>query len=114
MAIGLMDSILGSTKNTLGIEEEYEHFDMVLITHINSTFSTLNQLGIGPSEGFMIKDRLSTWGQFLGDRKDLEMVKSYTYLRVRLLWDPPHTSYLLNSLQSQLDQLEWRLEVQGE
>ena len=108
------DSILTSTKKILGIEEDYTAFDPDIITHINSVFSTLNQLGLGPMEGFMIQDATATWGDFLLDDPRLNNVKSYVYLRVRILFDPPTTSYLLEAMKEQYKELEWRLSVQRE
>ena len=108
----MIQSILESTKKILGIEAEYTPFDVDIITHINSVFSTLNQLGIGPANGFMIEDAAPTWDDFLGDDPRFNAVKSYVYLRVRLLFDPPTTSYLMTALNEQVKELEWRLNVQ--
>ena len=84
-----MESILTSIKKTLGIEEEYEHFDMDLIMHINSVFSTLNQLGVGPKNGFRIEDDSTTWSEFIStDNMRFEFVKSFIYLKVKLLDAP--------------------------
>lgn len=108
------DSILNSTKKILGIEAAYTAFDLDILMHINSVFSTLNQLGIGPEAGFMIEDSSATWATFLGSDMTLNSVKTYVYLRVRLLFDPPTTSYLIEALQKQVSELEWRLNVQRE
>ena len=105
-------SILKSTKKILGIEAEYDAFDLDVITHINSVFVTLNDLGIGPNEGFMIEDDDTLWADFLGSDPRLNSVKSYVYLRVRLLFDPPTSSYLVTALNEQVKELEWRLNVQ--
>jgi hypothetical protein len=107
-------SILTSTKKILGIVEADENFDLDVLTHINAVFSTLNQLGIGPEDGYMIEDKTATWDAFLGSDKRLNSVKTYVYLRVRLLFDPPTTSYLISSLQEQLKEIEWRLNVYRE
>lgn len=107
-------SILTSTKKILGIEAEYTAFDLDILTHINSVFSTLNELGIGPAEGFMIEDAEAVWEDFLGDDPRVNSVKTYVYLRVRLLFDPPTTSYLIDALNAQVTQLEWRLNAQRE
>lgn len=83
--------------------------------HINTVFSTLNQLGIGPTAGFQIEDATSSWSDFLADDPKLNSVKTYVYLRVRLLFDPPGGSYhLVNSLNEQVKELEWRINVQRE
>ena len=105
-------SILNSTKKILGIAEDYTAFDLDIITHINSVFTTLQQLGVGPVEGFMIEDALPTWEHFLGDDKRLNSVKTYVYMRVRLMFDPPATSFAISSMQEQVKELEWRLNVQ--
>jgi hypothetical protein len=110
----VIQSILTSTKKILGLTESDENFDQDVITHINAVFSTLNQLGIGPEDGYMIEDKTATWDAFLGTDKRLNSVKTYMYLRVRLLFDPPTTSYLISSLQEQLKEIEWRLNVYRE
>ena len=106
-----MKSILTSIKKLLGIAEEYEHFDADLVMHINSVFSILTQLGVGPSEGFSITDEDSTWDEFLPDGKNVEAVKSYMYLKVRLLFDPPLNSAVIESMNRQISEFEWRLNV---
>lgn len=105
------DSILTSTKKVLGIDEGYTAFDPDIIMHINSVLSTLTQLGVGPDTGFMIEDDAPIWSDFLGDDPRFNSVKSYTYLRVRLLFDPPSTGYLVTALNEQVKELEWRLNV---
>ena len=106
-----MESILTSTKNKLGITEEQKHFDPILIDHINSVFSILNQLGVGPPEGFSIKDDSETWSDFISDRPKLEMVKSYVGAKVRLLFDPPLSAAVIEAMNRQIAELEWRLNV---
>lgn len=106
-----MESILTSIKKLLGIPKEYEHFDADIVMHINSVFSTLTQLGVGPAEGFRIMDEDATWSDFLQDRTTIESVKSYMYLKVRLLFDPPLNSAVLNSMTNQITEFEWRLNV---
>lgn len=106
-----MESILTSVKKMLGIVEEYEHFDADLIMHINSVLSILTQLGVGPSEGFSIKDKTATWNDFLSESKNLESVKSYIYLKVRLIFDPPLTSSVSEAINRMISELEWRLSV---
>jgi len=105
------DSILTSTKKMVGIEADYTAFDLDIINHINTVFTVLTQLGVGPSLGFMIEDDTSTWSEFIGTDPRLNSVKTYVYLRVRLLFDPPTTSYLINAMQEQINMLEWRLNV---
>ena len=107
-----MDSILTSIKKMLGIAEEYEHFDMDLIIHINSALSILTQLGVGPSRGFSIQDKTATWDDFIPEGANLETVKSYVYLKVRLLFDPPANSSVIESTNRLLSELEFRINVE--
>lgn len=107
-------SILDSTKKALGIASDYDVFDPDIIMHINSVFSTLNQLGIGPAEGFAIEDATPTWDTFLNGDSRLNSIKTYVYLRVRLLFDPPTTSYLISALNEEVDELTWRLSAHRE
>lgn len=109
-----MDSILTSIKKLLGISEDYKEFDTDIIIHINTAFSKLNQLGVGPEEGFSIKDKTSVWTEFLADAKNLESVKTYVYLIVRLVFDPPQSSAVMTSMENTINQLEWRLNVAAE
>lgn len=110
----MITSILTSTKKVLGISEEYTAFDEDIIMHINTVFSTLNQLGVGPDLGFQIVDKTAVWSDFLADDLRLNNIKSYMYMRVRLMFDPPSTSYLITSMQNQVDQLEWRINTYRE
>lgn len=109
-----MDSILTSIKKMLGISEDYEHFDQDIIMHINSVFMILTQMGVGPADGFRIEDDSATWSDFASDLKVLESIKSYIYLKVRLLFDPPTSSSVLESTNRLISELEWRLNVAGE
>ena len=81
--------------------------------HINSIFSILNQLGIGPEEGFVIEDADALWTDFISDIR-LSLVKSYIYLRVKLLFDPPPTSFVISAAQEQIKELEWRMNIYRE
>lgn len=107
-------SILTSTKKILGIAEDYTVFDLDIITHINTAFSTLTQLGVGPVDGFMIEGADEVWDDFIGNDLQLNSVKSYIFLRVRQLFDPPTTSYLIAAYDKQLQELEWRLNTHRE
>lgn len=109
-----VNSILDSIKKVLGIAPDYDVFDPDLIQHINSVFFTLQQLGIGPEEGFEITDAETTWDAFLGTNKLLNSVKTYISLRVRILFDPPANSFVMDALQKQIQELEWRLNVYSE
>ena len=107
-------SILDSIKKLLGLDEEYDVFDMDLIIHINSTFFTLSQLGVGPKQTFAISDNTKTWSEFVGETVDYEAVKSYVGLKVRLLFDPPATSFAITSTENLIKEYEWRLNVQAD
>lgn len=106
-----MESILTSIKKLLGIAEEYEHFDADLIMHINSVFSILTQLGVGPSEGFSIEDETAVWTDFIPEKSRIEFVKSYIHLKVKLLFDPPLGSAVIESMNRMISELEWRIQV---
>lgn len=108
-----MDSILNSVKKKLGIQEDYTHFDEDIIIDINSVFMILNQLGVGPDEPFTIEDEDAYWEDFI-DNTRIEAVKSYMYMRVRLMFDPPTSGFLVDSLNKQIAELEWRMLVQAE
>lgn len=106
-----MDSILTSIKKLLGITEEYEHFDTDIVMYINSAFSVLTQLGVGPKNGFRIEDESSDWSEFLNDDPRLELVKTYVYLKVKLAFDPPLSSAVIEAINRQISELEWRINV---
>lgn len=110
----MTSSILNSTKKILGVSPDYTAFDLDIITHINSVFMTLQQLGVGPEEGFMIEDDIPVWEDLLGGDPRLNSVKTYVYMRVRLMFDPPPTSFAINSLQEQIREFEWRLNINYE
>lgn len=109
-----MESILTSIKKLLGITEEYEHFDSDIIMHINTVFMTLTQLGVGPSEGFYIEDDIATWSDFIPDVVKHQAVKTYIYLKVKLIFDPPLSSSVIEAMKHQIAELEWRLNVGAE
>ena len=111
--IHLMESILLSIKKLLGIMPEYTHFDDDIIIHINTAFATLNQLGVGPKGGFMIVDENSAWEEYTTET-NLNMVKTYIYLKVRLLFDPPTSSVLVESINRSIAELEWRIFLEGD
>lgn len=111
----MTDSILLTIKKMLGIAEEYVAFDIDLIVNINSVFFTLNQLGVGPREPYRINGSKETWNDFLQDqRENLPAVETYVYLKTRLLFDPPTNSFLVDAIQKQCDELEWRMNIQVE
>ena len=108
------ESILTSIKKLLGIPEDYEHFDQDIIIHINSVFMILNQLGVGPTEEFTITDKTAVWSDFISDNKKFESVKTYMYMKVRLLFDPPLSSAVMDCINKVINELEWRLNVAAE
>lgn len=110
----MIASILTSVKNTLNLADDYTPFDEVVIMHINTVFSTINELGVGPFNGFQIEDKTATWSTFLQDDPRLNNIKTYIYLRVRMLFDPPTTGYHVTAMQDQIKELEWRINVRRE
>lgn len=109
----VQDSILDTTKKMLGFDWDYTAFDLDIITHINSTFFTLHQLGIGPAEGFSITDNTTTWTEFTTGA-NIQAVKSYMYLKVRLVFDPPANSFTQDAMKNQATEYEWRLNAHME
>ena len=104
-----MDSILNSIKKLLGITEECKDFNQDLIIHINSVFMILNQLGVGPTDGFKITDETNTWNEFISGDQNIESVKTYMYMKVRMMFDPPSSSIIADAMNKQINELEWRL-----
>jgi len=102
-------SILTSTKKVLGLAADYGPFDLDVITHVNSAFSILTQLGVGPSEGFMIEDETAEWEDFTIPLQQMNLVKTYIYLKTRILFDPPATSFHTTAVENQIKETEWRL-----
>ena len=109
-----MDSILISVKKIIGISEEDESFDTDLIMHINSVLMILNQLGVGPEDGFSITDKSAVWTDVIGDNKLIEATKTFVGLKVRLIFDPPTSSAVLDSINKTISELEWRINVMVE
>lgn len=110
-----MDSILTSIKKLLGIAEDYTQFDTDIIIHINSVFTTLTQLGVGPSEGFYIEDKNDEWTDFIEDLSKIQAIKTYVYLKVRLIFDSASLgSATLAAYERQIQELEWRLNTIAE
>jgi hypothetical protein len=110
-----MESILTSIKKMLGIAEEYTQFDEDIIIYINSVFTTLMQLGVGPSTGFYIENDTAEWTDFVPDLTKIQAVKTYVFLKVKLLFDPASIgSSTLASYERQIQELEWRLNVIAE
>jgi hypothetical protein len=107
----MSESILTSTKKILGLEEDYTAFDFDVMTHINTAFSKLNQLGVGPEQGFQIEDDTATWDAFLGSNLKYNMVKTYVCLVVRSFFDPPQSSIANTMMKEQIEQFEWRISI---
>lgn len=107
----MTDSILESTKKLLGLDKDYKQFDMDVIMYINSTFATLNELGVGPPHGFAITDDTKTWQDFMGYDPRMNSVQLYVYYKTRLSFDPPAAPPLLAAMKEQIRELEWRLEA---
>lgn len=105
-----MESVLNSIKKLLGIAEDYTVFDTDLIIHINSVLSILTQLGVGPPEGFSIEGPEDEWVSFVDDSK-VQMVRTYVYMKVRLVFDPPSSSAVIKSMEDSIKEYEWRLNV---
>ena len=113
MAGRLETSILVTIKKMLGLDMNYDAFDPEVITHINTALMTLQQLGVGPEEGMFITGISETWDSFFASEKMLEAAKSYIYIRVKMVFDPPTNSFVMDSLQKTSDMLEWRLKEQA-
>ena len=103
------DSILQSIKKLLGISKEDTSFDTDIIIDINSEFMTLNQLGIGPKDGFFIENGDATWDKYIPDKIIAEPIKTYVYIKVKIVFDPPASPTVLEALQSTADEKEWRI-----
>lgn len=110
----MANSILDDVKKVLGLDPSYTAFDIDVVLHINTVFSTLSQLGIGPDTGFMIEDNTATWDTFIGTDLNLNAVKTYIYLKVKMFFDPPQTSFVIDAMTKQIQELEWRLNVKRE
>jgi len=105
------EKILSSVKHSIGITDDYDHFDDIVTMNINTALATLYQLGIGPASGFQVTTGDETWEDFFGDNPKLNLVKSYVCLSVKLLFDPPAAGTLLDAIHRQLDELTWRINV---
>lgn len=106
----ITESILTSVKKLLGIDKDYTHFDADLIMHINSVLSILTQMGVGPANGFSITSDSERWSDFIADDSNrFSLVKSYVHLKVKLLFDPPLGSAVIESMNRQISEFEWRL-----
>lgn len=109
-----MDSILTSIKKMLGIDEGYSHFDYDILMHINTVLFILAQAGVGPEEGFIVTSDKEQWSDFVGESKRFEAVKTYVFLKVKMAFDPPTSSFVLDSMKTMAQELEWRLNINAE
>ena len=107
-------SILDDIKKLVGINKEDLSFDNDILIHINSAFMILNQLGVGPITGFSISDSSKKWKDYLPDTEDFEAVKTYIYLKVKIIFDPPLSTTIMEALKQTISELEWRLNVNAE
>jgi hypothetical protein len=107
----MADSILDSTKNTLSIPSNYDVYDGQIVMHINSVFATLHQLGIGPDPSFSIVDDSETWEDFVAETENINSVKTYMCLKVRMIFDPPTPSFAIAAMEKQIEELEFRLNL---
>lgn len=109
------ESILDSIKQLLGIAKEDDAFDNDILVNINSVFSTLYQLGVGTKEHYFVTNGEETWIAIFAEEQDLiDFIKLYTYMKVRVIFDPPTSSFVLESLNKQIQEIEWRITVQAE
>lgn len=108
------DSILETLKQALGIAKGDDSFDTDLVIHINAALMVLADLGVGPSTGLFITGPQETWAMLVGSSEEFEMVKSYLTLKVKLLFDPPTSSFVLESVKNLADEWEWRLRARAE
>jgi hypothetical protein len=109
-----MESILQSIKKLLGIDANYDAFDGDIAIHINTVFAILNQMNVGPSTGFFINDSTSLWSEYTQEINVANMVKTFVYLKVRLLFDPPTSPSVIESINRTLSELEFRLYYEGD
>jgi hypothetical protein len=107
----MQDSILMTIRKLVCGDPYADHFDADLLVHINACFSILNQLGVGPENGFIVTDETQSWSSYIADNYILNMVKTYITLKVRVIFDPPLTSSVLEAMNKEISQLEWRLNV---
>lgn len=105
------ESILNSIKKLLGIAEDYNYFDQDIIMDINAALMILTQLGVGPSNGFLISDDTDTWNDFANNGGNLGSIQSYVYMKVKLMFDPPQNSFTVDSMTKLVNEFEWRLNV---
>lgn len=107
------DSILLEIKKKLGSMNDYAAFDTDIVISINTSLMVLNQLGVG-KQNYRVRDETQTWSEFLEGREDLEGVKDYIFLKVKLKFDPPNSSFVIQAMKEEIQELEWRLNIEAE
>ena len=107
-------SILTSVKKMLGIDEQCVNFDPDIVMHINAIIFRLKTLGVGPTAGLIVENKLTTWDDLLEGRTDLEVIKTYMYLSIKLLFDPPQTSFVIDSINKNIAESEWFITEQAD
>lgn len=107
-------SILNTVKKSCGLTDEYDAFDQDILVLINSAILDLSQNGIGPKEGFTVSDAVASWNDFVGDFSNAGAVANYISLKVRILFDPPTSSFVAEAFRKQLDELIWRLNLEAD
>ena len=113
-APGCDESILRTIKKMLGLDLDYDAFDTDIIVFINSAMMTLQQLGVGPKEGFVVTGLKEMWSDFIPSDTMMEGIKSYLFLCVKMVFDPPTSSFVMEAMKTQKEELEWRLREQAE
>lgn len=109
----MSSSIMDDVKHMLGLLPAETAFDSDVMIHVNTIFTTLHQLGVGSDEGFMIEDNSTQWDEFITDDR-LNGIKSYMFLRAKLLFDPPQVGFVIASMDRQIAELEWRIRLEAE
>lgn len=112
------ESILSTIKKLLGVTDDYDYFDQDLLIHINSALMSLSQIGVRPSQDFYTLDKDTTWSEYLGydyqENIDFGSIKSYIYLKVKLLFDPPQNSFTIEAINKMITEMEWRINIVSE
>ena len=118
MLCKMNESILSTIKKLLGVTDDYDYFDQDLLIHINSALMSLSQIGVRPSQDFYTLDKDTTWSEYLGydyqENIDFGSIKSYIYLKVKLLFDPPQNSFTIEAINKMITEMEWRINIVSE
>lgn len=112
--VTIHDSILLSIKKMVGLTDIYDVFDEDIITHINTAFFTLNQLGVSDEAPFRISGDSEVWSDYISDENNFDAVKTYIYMKVKLVFDPPASSTVLQAYKDSINEYEYRLNVEAE